>query len=131
MSLWWWGSGTFCACVFASSWNIAMFYEMPAHSAKRLFCVSALAHCWKQPKASGNCANGKRKHACGTHLDPGRLAVHTQHVGSSPHTMLSALADIMKHFAPLRLSSPKLCMHVSSTSFILRYMIDRSIETAM
>ena len=29
------GPGTFCACVFASSWNIAMFYEMPAHSALR------------------------------------------------------------------------------------------------
>jgi hypothetical protein len=50
--------------------------------------------------------------ACGTHLDPGRLAVHIQHVGSSPHTMLSALADNIKHFAPLRLSRPKLCMHI-------------------
>jgi hypothetical protein len=44
------------------------------------------------------------------YLDPGRrLAVHIQQVGSSPQTMFSALADSMKHFAPLRLSNPKLC----------------------
>ena len=46
-----------------------------------------------------------------THLDPGGLAVQVQHEGSSPHAMLSALADSMKHLAPLCLSSPKLCFH--------------------
>jgi hypothetical protein len=43
------------------------------------------------------------------YLDPGRLAAHIQQAGSSPQTMFSALAESMKHFAPLRLSNPKLC----------------------
>jgi hypothetical protein len=47
------------------------------------------------------------------HLDPGGLAAHVQREGS--FFLLSALADNMKHLAPLRLSSPKLCFRMHTT----------------
>lgn len=48
------------------------------------------------------------------YLESGR-ETHFQYLSSSPHTMNKSLADIMKHFFPLDLSSAKLCIHGEPT----------------